>query len=355
VSRLPWLFAGAAVLAAVAACSEAEEAPPAPAGKTPPNTGRVERGPLAASVSSTGTLTFRARPDGSPYTVVNQATGIYTKLPGNGDRPGCGDVLYRVDDEPVLLLCGRLPAYRDLHEGDRGRDVRQLNRNLRRLGLGADPGDDEFTAKTANALEALQHRRGREATGALDLGDAIFLPGPVRIARVTARPGAPARPGAQVAQATSATVEVRVDLAASRQGVVRRGDRARITLPSNTAVAGKVVRLGRVVQAPEDESATTGTATLPVSIRLDDPAKARGFDAAPVRVEITTGGVEDALSVPVTALVGYSGGGFAVEAVRAGGRRELVAVQLGLFDAAGARVQIAGDVREGDHVVVPSP
>ena len=71
-------------------------------------------------------------------------------------------------------------------------------------------------------------------------------------------------------------------------------------------------------------------------------------------MDITTKGVESALSVPVTALVGKSGGGFAVEVVRAGGRRELVAVKLGLFDTAGGRVQVEGDLREGDHVVVPS-
>ncbi len=72
-------------------------------------------------------------------------------------------------------------------------------------------------------------------------------------------------------------------------------------------------------------------------------------------MQITTEGVENALSVPVTALVGKSGGVFAVEVARAGGRRELVAVRLGLFDTAGGRVQVEGGVRAGDHVVVPSP
>ena len=64
-------------------------------------------------------------------------------------------------------------------------------------------------------------------------------------------------------------------------------------------------------------------------------------------MEVTTEGVKDALSVPVTALVGKAGGGFAVEVVRAGGRRELVAVQLGLFDTAGGRVQVEGALRAG--------
>ena len=71
-------------------------------------------------------------------------------------------------------------------------------------------------------------------------------------------------------------------------------------------------------------------------------------------MDITTKGVKSALSVPVTALVGKSGGGFAVEVVRAGDRRELVAVKLGLFDTADGRVQVEGDLRAGDSVVVPS-
>ena len=43
-----------------------------------------------------------------------------------------------------------------------------------------------------------------------------------------------------------------------------------------------------------------------------------------------------------------------VEVVRAGERRDLVAVQAGLFDTAGGRVQVEGDLREGDRVAVPS-
>jgi multidrug efflux pump subunit AcrA (membrane-fusion protein) len=64
--------------------------------------------------------------------------------------------------------------------------------------------------------------------------------------------------------------------------------------------------------------------------------------------------VENALSVPLTAIVGRSGGGFAVEVVRNGGRRDLVAVELGLFDDVAGRVQVEGDLHEGDRVVVPS-
>ena len=257
MKRKTWVLAGAAVLVAVTATggvvvmSGAEQATPA-AQEPPANTAKVEKGKLSAMVSLDGTLTYRARSDGSPYSAINQARGIYTELPDDGDKVDCGDVLYRVDDDPVLLLCGTVPAYRDLHIGDEGKDVRQLNRNLHELGYDADAGvstrRQRFTAKTEKALEELQRDKGFDATGALAVDDAVFLPESVRIAKVTGELGGSARPGAPVAQATSDTLEVQVDLDASQQGEVKKGDRAQITLPGNRSVTGKVDRLGRVAQ-----------------------------------------------------------------------------------------------------------
>jgi hypothetical protein len=352
VRRKRWALMGAAVLVAVAATggvvalSGGEQA--TAAGQTASlNTAPVREGKLSAVVSQDGTLTYRAGPDGSPFSAVNHARGTYTELPEVGDEVGCGGVLYRVDDRPVLLLCGTVPAYRSLHAGDAGHDVRQLNRNLHVRG-------DAFTTKTENALEALQRRKGVHVTGALALGGAVFLPEAVRIAKVTGQLGGSARPGAQALNATSDTLRVQVNLDPSDQGQVKRGDRARITLPGNTTVTGKVVSFGRTAQAPAGQDSSAADATIPTSISLDEPGTARGLDRAPVQVQITTKGVDDALSVPVTALVGQSGGGFAVEVVRAGERRDLVAVNVGLFDTADGRVQVEGDLRAGDQVAVPS-
>jgi hypothetical protein len=334
-------------------------APASAAQGSPPHTATVEKGKLSAMVSLDGTLTYRARSDGSPYAAINQARGTYTELPEVGDRIGCGEVLYRVDDEPVLLLCGSVPAYRNLHRGDAGQDVGQLNRNLHRLGYDAgarvDPSDHEFTDRTVAALEVLQHDTGAVANGALDLGDAVFLPEPVRIARVAGEVGGSARPGGQVAQATSDVLEVQVSLDPSQQGEVRRSDRAHVTLPDNTSVTARVDRIGRTARVPAGQNSDAGAATIPAYISLDRPARARRLDQAPVRVDITTTGVDNALSVPVTAIVGRSGGGYAVEVVRRAGHRQLVAVSLGLFDTTAGRVQVDGDLREGDDVVVPSP
>jgi hypothetical protein len=358
------LLAGAAVLIAVTAIggvfaiSGAEQASPA-AQEPPANTATVERGELSDMFSQYGILTYRARSDGSPYAVINRSRGIYTKLRDAGDKVDCGAVLYRVNDHPVLLLCGSTPAYRSLSKGDSGPDVAELNANLVHLGYATraqlDPSSDRFSSETASALEKLQSKLGEDQTGSLKLGQAVLLPESVRIAEVTGEPGGSAQPGAQVLYATSDTPEVQVNLDPARQGEVKNGDRAQVTLPGNRSVTGKVDRLGRVAQVPAGQDNNAGGATIPAYISLDDPTKARGLDRAPVQVEITTRGVENALNVPVTAIVGRSGGGFAVEVVRADGRRELVAVKLGLFDTAGGRVQVVqGDLRQGDQVVVPS-
>lgn len=356
MTRRRWALAAAAVVIAatsgVVLLSGAQH--PTAAVRAPAaDTVKVERGDLSAMVSQAGTLTYRARSDGSPYTVINQARGAYTQLPDIGDKIACGRELYRVDDRPVVLLCGTVPAYRDLRVGVEGRDVRQLNRNLRQLGFRAGAGD-RFTSKTEAALRRLEHEKGLAVTGELGVSDAVFLPEAVRVAKVTSQIGGPAQPGAPVLSATSDTLQVQVDLDASQQGEVKRGDRAQITLPGSTSLTGRVAGFGRVAQAPAGQGSQAADATIPTFISLDDPGRAGGLDEAPVQVDITTTGVDDALSVPVTALVGKAGGGFAVEVVRASERRELVAVKLGLFDTGGGRVQVEGDLRAGDAVVVPS-
>ena len=141
--------AGAAVLVAVIATgrvvvmSSAQQ--PAPAAQEPSvNTAKVEKGKLSAMVSEDGTLTYRARSDGSPYSVINQARGTYTKLPAVGRVISQRHVLYRVNGSPVVLLHGSTPAYRTLSaRGDRrrrGRAQRGSGRaRLCHLGSGPTP------------------------------------------------------------------------------------------------------------------------------------------------------------------------------------------------------------------------
>jgi hypothetical protein len=92
-----WVLSGAAVLAVVTVIggvvvmSNAKQATSA-AQAPPANTVKVEQRALSAMVSLAGTLTYRAGPDGSPYSVINQAKGTYTKLPQVGQVISQGQV-----------------------------------------------------------------------------------------------------------------------------------------------------------------------------------------------------------------------------------------------------------------------
>ena len=103
-------------------------------------------GPAAgnAAGTTTATVTYRTltsqqQVDGTlgysgSYSIVNRASGTLTSLPSTGQVVRQGHVLYRVDTDPVVLLYGSTPAYRDLAEGESGPDVRSLNADLVALG-----------------------------------------------------------------------------------------------------------------------------------------------------------------------------------------------------------------------------
>jgi hypothetical protein len=85
-----------------------------------------------------------------------------------------------------------------------------------------------------------------------------------------------------------------------------------------------------------------------------NPTATGRLDQAPVDVSITTSTVRNVLAAPVNALLALSSGGYAVEAVGAGGVHTLVAAQVGLFDDASGLVQVQGaNLRAGMRVVVP--
>lgn len=356
---LALLLAAGAVIAVAHPFGDSGEPSDGAAGST--SLATVQRGRLAARVDQSGTLGFAGRRDGSPYSVVNQAIGTYSALPAAGEVVGCGHALYRVANEPVVLLCGKTPIYRSLSAGMSGPDVRELNANLVRLGYATraelDPASDDFGWATTAALRELQDDLDVDQTGTLDPGEVVFLPGPLRITKVTATLGSAAGPGAVVAQASSTRRQVVVDLDPSQQSDVEVGDRAQITLPGNRTTPGVVTRIGVVAKSGGGDAQGSGSeTTLPVYVALRRPKDAHGLDQAPVRVRITTDGVKDALIVPVTALVARAGGGYAVETVaRDGATHRLVGVTLGLFDDADGLVQVTGSgLAAGQRVVVPA-
>jgi HlyD family secretion protein/Putative peptidoglycan binding domain len=385
VRRKTWVLIAAAVLIALAATggvavmSSAKQATAA-ARPLPVGTAQVERRTLSAMVSQAGTLTYRARSDGSPYSVINQATGTYTQLPGVGQVIAQGRVLYRVDDSPVVLLYGSTPAYRTLSAGASGPDVAELNADLVTLGYATSSQlsrtSASFGSATVTAVEKLQAALGVTQNGTLTLGQGVFEPTAMRVTSVSAQLGGRSQPGQTVMQATSTTRQVQMALDASQQTDVAVGDKVTITLPNNHTTPGVVTSVGAVATCPSSSgsggsgsssaapgtdtcsSGSSGSSTTPtvsVGVTPSDPTATGTWDQAPVQVGITTATVPNALVVPVTALLARSGGGYAVEVVGADALNHLVPVSLGLFDDAEGLVQVTGSaLAAGQEVVVPT-
>jgi len=382
MKRKTWVLAGAAVLVAVIATgavvmSTAKQATPA-ARESPANTAKVEMVKLSAVVSVDGTLTYSAQSDGSPYSVINHAQGTYTKLPALGQVISQGQVLYRVNDSPVVLLYGSTPAYRTLSAGATGADVAELKADLIALGYATptqlNPTSASFWSATTTAVERLQAALGVTQTGALTLGEAVFEPAALRVTTISVQLGGGTQTGQLVVQATSTTRIVQVALDASQQTEVAVGDTVTITLPNNKTTPGVVSSIGSVASCPSSSGSRSGsssaapgtdtcssggsgssTPTITVEVTTSDPAATGTWDQAPVRIGITTASVASALVVPVTALLAQSGGGYAVEVVNARGNHDLVPVSLGLFDDADGLVQVSGSgLAVGQQVVVPT-
>jgi hypothetical protein len=384
VRRKTWVVAAAAVLVALAAAagvlatSGAKQQALA-AQQSPVHTATVEKRTLSAMVSQPGTLTYRARSDGSPYSVINQASGTYTKLPAGGQVISQGRVLYRVNDSPVVLLYGLTPAYRTLSAGSSGPDVAELNADLVALHFATSaelsPTSASFGWATVVALEKLQAALGATQTGTLTLGQAVFEPTAVRVTSTLVPPGGSARPGQTVMQGTSSARQVQVALDASQQTDVAVGDKVSINLPNNHTTPGVVSSVGVVAICPSSSgssgsssssaapgtdtcssgSSGSSTPTITVDVTPSHPAATGKWDQAPVKVGITTATVSGALVVPVSALLAQANGGYAVEVVGAGASNHLVPVSLGLFDDADGLVQITGSgLAPGEEVVVPA-
>lgn len=136
------------------------------------------------------------------------ASGTITSLPAQGSTVSEGEILYTVDEKPVIVLYGEIPAYRTLNTRTAdGTDVLQLEMALTRLGYDED-GDlslnGDFTTATRDAIKALQDDLGIEDSGALLPGSYIFVHSAIFVADTMADVGSTVTPGMPVI-ATSTT------------------------------------------------------------------------------------------------------------------------------------------------------
>ncbi len=189
VLALGLLVAAGAVVAIVLATRA--PAPPVTAGNAAGAGGAatVQRRDLVETDTESGTLSYA-----DPQTVYDRLSGTITWLPAVGRAIRRGQVLFEVDNEPVVLLYGLTPAYRQLSSADStGPDIRQLNSNLIALGYGeyGVVADDSWQTATTDAVEALQNKLGERETGKFALGRVVFLPGEQLVNAVVGTVGSP--------------------------------------------------------------------------------------------------------------------------------------------------------------------
>jgi len=316
-------------------------------GEAETTTATIERRDLVDRETFSGTLGY-----GDTRGVVNRLQGTITKVADEGAVRERGEVLFRVDEEPVVLMYGATPAFRTMREGDEGDDVLQLERNLVKLGFDPDGDvavDGDYDWATSAAVRDWQEALGVDETGQVELGQVVFLNGPRRVGVVQGSVGSSANMGQAVMETTSTARIVTVELDARRQDLVSEGDTERVTLPGGGTVEATVTDVGKVAKAASEEVDPTITVTL----KLTSARGVTALDEAPVDVAISTERAEDVLSVPVTALLALAGGGYGLEVQEADGATRIVAVEIGLV--ADGYVEVSGEgLGEGTTVVMPA-
>ena len=316
------------------------------------------------------------------------STVTLTRMPEKvGDRVRPGHVVAEIDGRPVILLRGRLPAYRNLHEGDHGPDVAQLQRNLVSLGYADFDALGVFGQSTALALLLFYRHLGYQApiyhhrvpanptqptagppaslpptagppaahhlvirSAYLPRSEVVFIP--ARSALVTAvggRVGDIVGGGAVLTLATGAPY-VTSDLTPHQATQVRRGMLASIVAANPGLIArGAVTRIGSLppVGGPPPHG-------YPILVK---PLRALPQTMIGARVRLTVEAPvtsEPVLTVPLAAFVSAGAGHAGHVVVLRAGRRIKVLVLTGPTADGLVAVQPArrGALRPGDHVLI---
>ena len=213
------------------------------------------------------------RPDGSPYPVINQARGTYTEA---ARRRRQGRLRRRA------LPRGRAPGAAAVRHGPGLPRPARRRRGQGRVAAQPQPAQARLPPRhrcrvhledASGAVRRLQHHKGLEATGRAR-GRRRGLPARAGADR-EGRPASSAAPPGRVPRSRRphpTRSRVQVDLDPSQQGRGEAG-RPRADHAARPQVGeGRVARLGRVASSAGKDGAP-GTATIPASVRLDDPGE----------------------------------------------------------------------------------
>ena len=380
-----WVVAGAvvAVLAAgtfffFTATDEVEGEPPAR------ETATVEVRDLVAEESFSGTVSFagatelvyRAAAAAETTTAatgtgrgptIGGSTGTNTEteegptgptvtwLPPPGAVIEPGEVVYKLDEAPVVLLTGDVPVTRSLStSADDGPDIRRLEENL--VALGYDPAgeltvDEHYSSATAAAVERWQEDLGLELTGQVALGTVVFAPGAIRIGEHLVDVGTRVSDGDPILELASTVRELSFGVEAERLHLLAVGTPVEIRLPDGAVIRGTITSISTDVDGDGDGDVGGDRLSHVVTATVDDEVSS-SLSEISVDVSASVLVATSAVVVPAAAIVALDSGGYALEVVDHPGSTRFVPVDVG--GTADRWVEVAGDgIVEGTIVIAP--
>jgi peptidoglycan hydrolase-like protein with peptidoglycan-binding domain len=303
-SRLRWLAACALTLATLGVLALVLLSSGSGSGGHPGLDAGVPTGDTAAGVTRrtlsetstvSGTLGY-----GSTLELYDRLGGTFTWLPSVGAVIGRGGTLWRINDAPVVLMFGAVPAYRTLKQGvGDGPDVSELNQNLIDLGYdpyGAITDDESFGEATAAAVRRWQRAEGLSQSGQVELGRVVFAPSARRVTNVKVTLGQDP-PGAPATAATGTTTPAATTPAATEPGP----DEPPTKKPAGKSPVKNSTDNGRDTPAKDQRAKAKSTGKKPPEEKSaeKEPAKEAG-DKDPPAGESATSAGEVALTTTST-------------------------------------------------------
>jgi uncharacterized membrane protein YgcG len=307
-----------------------------------------------------------------------------------------GQQLAGIDGEPMFVLTGRVPAWRDITPGESGPDVAELQKALASLGYytgGDTPGF--FGAATQDAVSLYYEHLGYTppSTGGVPLTDVIFLPSlPAKVIAVNGAKGQqPGQPFLELAARGS--LALTGELPPTYAGQVKPGLKVKIFdevtgihatgTVTDVGTATAITPVGAIVDvggggsaAAAAQSASSsagsgsagatssgssgsstnpqGTPFIPLAVTPSKPLPA-ALNGENVLVTVETGRTEGpVLTVPVAAIVTTGSGTSYVTVAGADGKQTQVPVTPGISENGYVQVTpVAGHkLAVGDRVVV---
>lgn len=185
--------------------------------------------------------------------LTGKQSGTLTSIPvGQQRQINAGDILYTVDLEPIFVLQGDIPAFREMSTGTTGADVTQLQEYLfNEYGVDLVP-DGDFGSVTESVVKKWQKDQKLEETGVIPEGQILFLPTlPAHIEWMdTARVGAELQSGVPLVKIFASTPTFSMQLPDGQLRATREGQEAVIRYQGYTWAA----LIGKITENPEDRT-----------------------------------------------------------------------------------------------------